>query len=303
MTLHQEHLMRIGALTSKFSADKWTLEQIIDWAGDAGIECLEIERRHLDFAAMLESGPREALLARLKAKRVGISALSFYGGALDLTSGDATARSTALRTLELAIDAAAALGVGVVCTIPGAPAPGKSKLDTIRQDLPGIFGPAIERAAAKGIKIALENWFRTNIQHLDHWQALFEVLPQANFGLNFDPSHLDRFEIDYLAAVKEFAPRIFHTHAKDVIVDHAARRRLGVMDGADSRYCIPGTGRIHWGQYISRLREVGYDGVLSIEHEDRCYSSVDGFLVAAAHLRQSGAISAQPLAAKQAAAR
>ncbi|MCX7935066.1 MAG: sugar phosphate isomerase/epimerase, partial [Planctomycetota bacterium] len=165
------------------------------------------------------------------------------------------------------------------------PAPGKSKMDTIRQDLPEIFGPLAEEAAKRGVRIAFEKWFRTNLQHLDHWQAMFSVLPHANLGLNFDPSHLDRMEIDYLAAVDEFASRIFHTHAKDVEVNESLRRRIGTLDSAHARYTIPGTGRIHWGLYIGRLRKAGYDGVLSIEHEDSTLSSEAGFRIAAAHLR------------------
>ena len=222
--------MKIGALTTRFAQEKdaWPIERIIAWAGGAGIDCLEIERRHLDLGAMCERGPREALLGALAAAKVSISAISVYS--MDLTSPDPTARTGFIRSLEQAIDAAESLGVGVVCTLAGGPSAGKSKLDTIRQDLPGMFAPLIERAAKKGIKLALENFFRTCIQHLDHWQELFKVLPQPNFGLNFDPSHLDKMEIDYVSAVKEFAPRIFHTHAKDVLVDHAARRRIGVLD-------------------------------------------------------------------------
>ena len=61
---------------------------------------------------------------------------------------------------------------------------------------------------------------------------------------------------------------------------------MSLSDGADSRFAIPGIGRIHWPEYIARLREIGYDGVLSIEHEDRTFSSEDGFRVGAAYLRQ-----------------
>ena len=91
-------------------------------------------------------------------------------------------------------------------------------------------------------------------------------------------------EIDYLSAVTEFKSRIFHTHAKDVVVNQALRRRIGVFDGADSRFAIPGIGRIHWPEYIARLREIGYDGVLSIEHEDSILSPEEGLTKAAAFL-------------------
>ena len=52
--------------------------------------------------------------------------------------------------------------------------------------------------------------------NLEHWWKVFEVLPEENLGLNFDPSHLHWQQIDYLEAVDLFRDRIFHTHAKDV---------------------------------------------------------------------------------------
>lgn len=278
--------MQIGALTARFGGDKWSLDQILDWASKTKIDCLEVSVRHGHFNVdqALQKGSREDLLHKFRAANVGISALACYSG--DITSPEAPKRQAAIDELLKTIDAAAALNVGIVCALAGMPLPGKSKMDTIREDLPGIFGPILEHARKKNVRIALENWWRTNIQHLDHWKALFEVLPQENLGLNFDPSHLDKMEIDYLSAVSEFKSRIFHTHAKDVVVNYAHRRRVGVFDGADSRFTIPGTGRIQWPEYIGRLREIGYNGVLSIEHEDGTFSSVDGFRVGAAYLRQ-----------------
>jgi sugar phosphate isomerase/epimerase len=175
--------------------------------------------------------------------------------------------------------------VDTVCTLAGMPLPGKSKMDTIRQNLPAIFAPVLEDALRRNVRIALENWYATNIQHLEHWKALFEVLPQKNFGLNFDPSHLHWQGIDYMSAVNEFRERIFHTHAKDVSFDEAALRRVGVLDRW-WRYTIPGTGRIAWGEYIGKLRQVGYNGVLSIEHEDGSLSPEAGFVMGARFLRQ-----------------
>ena len=116
-------------------------------------------------------------------------------------------------------------------------------------------------------------------------EAVFEVLPQENFGLNYDPSHLLWQGIDYLAAVEKFADRIFHTHAKDCAVNDAALRRVGVQGSGWWRYTIPGTGRIAWGEYLGKLREVGFDGAVSIEHEDRTLGAEEGFRMGAAYLR------------------
>ena len=57
------------------------------------------------------------------------------------------------------IDAAAMLGVGVICLAPGWPAPRMNKLNTIKKVLPKVFAPLLAHAAEKGIKIAVENYF------------------------------------------------------------------------------------------------------------------------------------------------
>jgi len=276
--------MQVGILTARFNAKEWPLDRIITWAGENGIDCLEIAvPNHLDAEALLAGKGAAALNGKLSAAGVTISSLAFYTPKIN--DPDPAERARQVAGLTATVRAAESLGVGTVCALAGLPLPGKTKAETIREDLPGVFAPVLEEAAGRGVRIALENWFRTNIQHLDHWRALFEVLPQENFGLNFDPSHLLWQGIDYLGAVEEFAGRIFHTHAKDCAVNDALLRRIGVLEGGWWRYTIPGTGRIAWGEYLGKLREVGFDGAVSIEHEDRTLGAEEGFRMGAAHLR------------------
>jgi sugar phosphate isomerase/epimerase len=53
---------------------------------------------------------------------------------------------------------------------------------------------------------------------------------------------------------------------------------VGVLGGGWWKYRIPGWGRINWPAYLAALREVNYDYVLSIEHEDPFFTAEDGFL-------------------------
>ncbi len=122
--------------------------------------------------------------------------------------------------------------------------------------------------------------------HLGQWELMFDLVPDENFGLNFDPSHLLVQDIDYLAAVDEFAERIFHTHAKDTEVRYNQKGYLGTNTDDWWRFVIPGFGEIDWGVYISRLRHNGFDGVLSIEHEDNAWPREAGFVKGLEHLRQ-----------------
>ena len=276
--------MDVGLLTAPFRTE--SLEEVVEFAASAGFSALEVAVRpgspQLDPTNVGDDAARR-VRDLLQRRGLRISSLACY---LNTTEPDPEQRKAVQQRLFAAVDAAVSLGTDVVCTLAGMPMPGKDKMQTIEDEAPGALGPVIDYAGGKGVRIALENWFATNIQHLAHWERLFEVLPAANFGLNFDPSHLYWQQIDYLGAVEQFASRIFHTHAKDCEVQDHRLRRLGVLEQGWWRYVIPGFGRIDWGEYVAALRAVGYDGVLSIEHEDRTFSRDEGFEKGLAHLRQ-----------------
>jgi len=276
--------MDIGLLTAPLT-DK-PLDYVVSFAKANGFQALEVVSgpgsSHLDTSALskADAGKIKDTLARAG---VRISSLAWYANLLD---PDQAKRNQMSADMRKVIDAAVALGVEVVCTLAGMPLPGKSKMATIEQDFPAVFGPLTDYAGGKGVKIAFENWYATNLQNLAHWQRVFEVVPAPNLGLNFDPSHLHWQGIDYLAAVDEFKDRIFHTHAKDVEIKQHLLRRFGNQADGWWRYCIPGYGEIDWGVYIARLRDAGYDDVLSIEHEDRAFGPEDGFIKGQRQLAQ-----------------
>jgi sugar phosphate isomerase/epimerase len=107
---------------------------------------------------------------------------------------------------------------------------------------------------------------------------MFRRVPNRNFGLNYDPSHL-RFQlIDYVKPVTEFKDRIFHVHAKDSEVFEDKLAEYGVfnkqLDGPGTgywRFRMPGLGQVDFTAFVKALRDIGYDGVISIEHEDPLY--------------------------------
>jgi sugar phosphate isomerase/epimerase len=271
--------MHIGLLTARFAKD-WDLPAIARWAAKAGYAALEIHTKHLSPPEVIADGGASAK-ALMKETGLRISSIAHYAG----FNRNSTIEKYQ-ETFAGVIDAAAELGVDTVCTLAGFPAEGRNKMQTIREVVPGVFEPLAKRAAEKGIRIAFENWFQTNLQHLDHFRAITEALPQENVGFNFDPSHLHWQQIDYLASIEEFKTRIFHTHAKDVAIRTHVRDRVGVLEGGWWRYCIPGFGEIPWGRYILALRENGFDGVLSVEHEDRAFDPESGFTAAVKYLSQ-----------------
>jgi sugar phosphate isomerase/epimerase len=274
--------MHIGMLTAPM-ADR-PLEQVVAFAQQNGFAALEVTAGpggvNLDSANLDEARAKQ-IRSLLDKSGVTISSLAFYANLLD---PDPAKREQTIAAFRGVIDAAAKLGVVVACTMAGMPLPGKDRLATIEQDFPGVFAPLADYAASRKVKLAFENWYATNLMNLAHWQRVFEVVPAPNLGLNFDPSHLHWQGIDYLHAVERFKDRIFHTHAKDVEIKQHALRWVGNQSGGWWRYVIPGYGEINWGVYIARLRACGYDGVLSIEHEDSAFGVEEGFIKGQRHL-------------------
>jgi sugar phosphate isomerase/epimerase len=268
--------MTVGILTSPFG--DLDLDHVIRFASENHFDALEVDAgpgsRHIDPSTFTEARAAE-VRKRVADAGIVISSLASYN---NLTAADPAERQANSDHIRKAIDAASWLGVGVVCTMAGFPVPGKDKMRTIEEECTQVYPPLLDYAKQHGVKLAMENWFATNIQHLGHWQRIFEVIPHDNFGLNFDPSHLVHQGIDYLAAVDRFSSRIFHSHAKDTEIDEHRLRWFGNQEGGWWRYVIPGYGVINWGVYIARLRRCGYNGVLSIEHEDGALGREEGFL-------------------------
>jgi sugar phosphate isomerase/epimerase len=270
--------MQVGILTAPFRREP--LLDVVRWAGENGIGSLEVAvgpgSQHCDVRALLEGKALDELKAACQEAGTAITTLSFYANQLE---PDLERRKTINDYLKSTIDAAQALGLGVVCTIGGMALPGKDKLKTIREDAADVYGPLAEYAAGKGINIALENWYATNLQGFDTFDAMFEAVPNANFGLNYDPSHLIWQGVDYLEGVNRYAQRIFYVHAKDCEMLEGRRRLVGWLGRGWWRYTIPGTGDIAWGPFLGRLRSIHYDGPVSIEHEDNSVGREEGFLL------------------------
>jgi sugar phosphate isomerase/epimerase len=276
--------MLIGFYTAPFRNEPF--ERVVEFASKAGFKALEVMcgvgSGHIDAQQVLRTGGGK-IKQIVESAGLTISALAMYGNTL---APDPTERRRFLFSLHKVIDAAATLGVEVVCTLAGMPMPNKTKLQTIEEDAPKAFRRICEHAAEKGVKIALENWYATNLQTLMHWDRFFEVVNYENIGLNFDPSHLVWQDIDYLYAAEKFADRIFHVHAKDTTILWHRRRYIGNQEHGWWRYVIPGFGVIDWGQLIGILRSNGYDGVLSIEHEDASLPREEGLIKGLKYLRQ-----------------
>ena len=105
-------------------------------------------------------------------------------------------------------------------------------------------------------------------------------------GVNFDPSHLLWQGMEPVAVIRAFAGMIYHVHAKDVCIDRYNTARNG---GLDTKHYSDETHRSwifrtigygndakYWKDIFSELRKTGYDGTISIEHEDSLINRLEG---------------------------
>ena len=293
--------MKLGFLTAAFP--DLSLDQVAEWAAAQGFETLEVacwpagggERRryagvtHID----VDSVDPAAVHAVLDRHGLEISSLAYYPNNLD---PDDAHREEVNGHLRKVIDAAQQLDVGLVGTFVGndKDRPLPENLERFRE----IWPPLVDYAGERGVRIAIENcpmifsydeWPGGNNLAWSPaiWEEMFKAIPAENFGLNLDPSHLVWLMIDYERAVYDFADRIFHVHAKDLEVRRDGLYRHGTFSSGIGWQVprLPGLGEVDWGRFIAALYAVGYDYVVSIEHEDRRFEGTEelvkrGFLVA-----------------------
>jgi sugar phosphate isomerase/epimerase len=180
------------------------------------------------------------------------------------------------------IDAAHTLGLHVVNTFIGRD-PHRSVQDNWPLFLE-VWPLLVRYAGKRGISICIENcpmlftsdeWpgGKNLATSPAIWRHMFEAIPDANFGLNYDPSHMVWQHMDEVAPIAEFAPRIHHVHAKDVWIDRRKLNDVGIMATPLSfhRPKLPGLGDVRWGEFFGALTEAGYTGPVCVEVEDRAF--------------------------------
>jgi len=99
---------------------------------------------------------------------------------------------------------------------------------------------------------------------------MFRDIPSKHFGLNYDPSHFVLQRMDPLSPLAEFKNKLFHLHAKDMLVHPEKLNEVGIFAVPKEWHTprIPGFGDINWAHFMAKLHEIGYDGPVCIEVED-----------------------------------
>lgn len=268
-----------------------TFEQIIDQAAEHHYRCVEIccwpagkaERRyagvtHIDVDQLNEERKRQ-IVEYTQARQVEISALGYYPNPLD---PDLSKREIYHDHLRKLMDAAAFLGIGQVNTFIG-----RDKTKSIDENFKlfaEVWPSLIEYAENRQVRVGIENcpmlftgdeWPGGNNLAVSPaiWRRMFREIESNFFGLNFDPSHLLWMQMDYVKPVYEFADKLFHIHLKDAKIFRDCLDDVGIL-AHPLEYHTPklvGLGDIDWSRFLSAVYDIGYQGALCVEVEDKAF--------------------------------
>jgi sugar phosphate isomerase/epimerase len=309
--------MRIGVFTVLFQ--DLTFEAALDKALAAGVTAVEIGSggypgsHHCPVDELLESeGKRMQYMESIHSRGLVLSALSCHYEPLH---PDQAIAKDADDIFRKSIRLAQMLEVPVVNVLSGLPA--GSATDTqpnwVTCPWPNHFPEildyqwnqvgipywrnAAEFAEQHGVKIAVEMHPGMLVYNVESMLRLREACGPA-VGCNFDPSHLFWNGVDPVAAIRKLGNAIVHVHGKDVYVDPYNVLVNGVNDGKpysqipERAWTYRSIGYGHdaktWKDIISALRLVGYDYVISIEHEDAMMSVAEGLAKGIALLKEAG---------------
>ena len=281
--------MQLGFVTAILPDQ--SLEEVFKIAADIGYDCVEVmcwppgdgDRRysgitHIDITSLTANKIQE--IKQLSTTYgVEISALGYYPNPL---TSDREKQNHYVNHIKAMIRAAARLDIDVVNTFVG-----KDHTLSIEDNWPNflkVWSNILGQADGLDIKVGIENCPMSFTQ--DEWpggknlfttpaiwRRAWKQLPTPNFGLNYDPSHMIIQHMDVTYPIKTFAERLHHIHAKDAQIDKDQLDEYGVLSYPNLWHTpkIPGNGDVDWKAFFDSLKEVGYQGAVCVEVEERKY--------------------------------
>ena len=217
------------------------------------------------------------------------------------------------KCLEDTIRVAGEMGITTVCAMSGLPA--GNATDTMPNWVVSSWPPETQTILryqweevllpywTSVVALAKENGVERIALELHGNQCVYNVPSLIKLrnavgtviGANLDPSHLFWMGADPLVAAEALGEGVYHLHAKDTMLNAPVQATTSLLENgslADIRsrswsYITLGFGHGEewWRQFCYRLRMAGYDGWLSIEHEDVLLNSLEGLEKSVALLR------------------
>jgi sugar phosphate isomerase/epimerase len=293
--------MKLGFVSDSLGNRSFT--DMLDAAVTLGVQGVEVNTGgwstapHFDMAAMKDAGVQKAFQRAFTTRGLHIIALNANGNPLHPTDprGDTCLKDT----IRIAGD----MGLTTICTMSGLPAGAKG--DRMPNWVTNAWPPETQTMLAYQWDVAMTYWH--NIATFAHTHGITQIALELHanqlvsnvpallrlrdavgpiIGANLDPSHLFWMGADPLAAATALGPAIHHVHAKDTFLNAPVQATHGLLENG-SLTDIPnrawsyitlgfGHGAGWWRSFCYHLLMAGYDGWLSIEHEDVLLNAYEG---------------------------
>jgi sugar phosphate isomerase/epimerase len=296
--------MKIGLITDAFS-DK-ELKDVLPLCNELGVEAIELscgnwsDAPHIDLDNLLQNdSERQELLNLCKENNIEISSLNCSGNPLFPFEKGEDDRTVVNKTFQLAEK----LGVEKIVMMSGLPGggPNDEYPNWVTTSWPPVTQEIIEYQWEKAFeywsgmsdlakkynvkKIAIEPHGSQLVYNVENFYKLRECTGDI-LGFNLDPSHLFWMNSDPISIIQELGDAIYHVHIKDVRVEETKSKLNSLLDtkipqdfaARSWNFAIPGYGHdeTYWKNFLINLKMIGYDDVISIEHEDYTMDIYDG---------------------------
>lgn len=290
--------MKIGLVTDCLGS--LSFEELLKTCKELGIEQIELgcgnwsSAPHVALDELLESSVRrDEMKGMLKDYGISISAFNCSGNPLAPGEWGERERAVTEKTFRLS----EYFGLNTVVMMSGLPAgaPGDSMPNWVVTSWPPetqkildyqwnqvaipYWKEAVKTANSYGVtRLALEPHGCQLVHDVENFHRLQEAVgDDKTIGFNLDPSHLFWMGADPLVVARALGSSIYHVHIKDVRIEQPSAVNT-LLDGKHIlefakrswNFSIPGYGHdeLWWRRFITELKMAGYDGTLSIEHED-----------------------------------
>lgn len=308
--------MKLGVMGAGLGGMGW--EKALDYCKQVGLDAIELPcgaypgKPFFEPEEVLKSATmQQKIKDDVKKRGLEIIGLAVHGNPV---SPDAATREDHLKYHDIAVKLAPKLGTDVVINFSGTPggSPADKMPNWVTCAWPPEYGKILEyqwnevlipfwskkskEAASEGVKIAFEAHPGFSVYNPETILKLRAAAGQ-NLGANLDPSHFFWQGIDPVEAARVLgdAQCIYHVHGKDTRIDPHNTRINGTLDAKSYgdmhnrswvfATCGYGHGDEFWKPFVSMLKLKGYDGVISIEHEDAYMSVQEGFEKAVTYLK------------------
>ena len=298
--------MQIGLYTNCFYNNSW--EEVCRFAKEVSIKKLEVVAGGLNsksqcnpFKLIRDKDALQKFKDTAKKHEIDIVALGAFGNPLHPQKEIAEEQRN---DIESAVELAKRLEVEIVGVLSGCPGAGE---DAIYPNWIGLAYPLenniylkwqwenkiipfwkkmVNKAKKYGIKFAFEVLPGYAVYNPFTLLKLREEVNSELIGCNFDPAHLFYQGIDPIIAIKQLKDLIINVHAQDIRINKNVIDNVGFFDTRSHTDIInrswnlklvgQGHDETFWNKFIIALREIGYNGVISIEHQDPLITKKEG---------------------------